>query len=605
MEAHSPTDILLFERFHLDRRGLFRRDEGAALAPVEIGSRALDVLGVLLERPGDLLSRDEIMVAAWPGTVVEDNNLTVQISTLRRILDQGRKQGSCIQTVPGRGYRLIVPVTRVERGASPVSAPSYGNGGNWPIAEKEQVQGATAQGSLGRTARAPTSRVRYRLWCGILAALIVALVLIAAFATGNSHSPWSGDARPAPRLSIVVLPFANLSDDRDQQYFADGITEDVTTDLSRITDMFVIARNTAFTYRNKPVDAKQIGRELGVRYVLEGSVRRSGDQLRVTAQLIDAATNAHLWAERFDRYTGDLFALQNEITGRIANALNVELIGAEAAQPAENPDTLDYILRGRAAWNKGPTRDNYVQAIRLFERALALDPGSVDAQTWLANALVTRVNGGLADLATVDIASAEALVGQVLAASPRSALAHWVKAQVLRAQGRCDAAIPEYQTAIALNHNLVGAYANLGWCKFVVTGSIEELISLQEQAIGLSRYDSFIGYWYGRMGFAHLLQSHTDEAIIWFEKAASANPGLWDTHCGLAAAYALKGDLDRAAAELAEARRLRLDGRYSSIARLKATGVLGMREDSMVPKIRALFETTYLAGLRKAGMPEE
>jgi adenylate cyclase len=401
------------------------------------------------------------------------------------------------------------------------------------------------------------------------------------------------------------MPFANLSDDREQQYFADGITEDVTTDLSRITDMFVIARNTAFTYRNKPVYAKQIGRELGVRYVLEGSVQRSGNQLRVTTQLIDAAINAHLWAERFDRETGELFALQNEITGRIANALNAELIDAEAAQPAENPDTLDYILRGRAAWNKGPTRDNYAQAIRLFEGALALDPGSVDAQSWLANALVTRVNGGLADSAAADIARAEGLVGQVLAASPRSALAHWVKAQVLRAQGRCDAAIPEYQTAIALNRNSVGAYANLGWCKFVVTGSIEELISLQEQAIRLSRYDSFIGYWYGRMGFAHLLQSHTDEAIIWFEKAASANPGLWDSRCGLAAAYALKGDLDRAAAELAEARRLRLDGRYSSIARLKATGVLGMREDSMVPKIRALFETTYLVGLRKAGMPEE
>ena len=189
------------------------------------------------------------------------------------------------------------------------------------------------------------------------------------------------------------MPFANLSDDREQQYFADGITEDLTTDLSRIADMFVISRNTAFTYRNKPVNAKQIGRELGVRYVLEGSVQRSGNQLRVTTQLIDAATDAHMWAERFDRDTGDLFTLQNEITGRIANALNVELIGAEAAQPTENPDALDYILRGRAAWNKGPTRENYAQAISLFERALALDPRSVDAQSWLASALVTRVTG--------------------------------------------------------------------------------------------------------------------------------------------------------------------------------------------------------------------
>jgi adenylate cyclase len=152
----------------------------------------------------------------------------------------------------------------------------------------------------------------------------------------------------APRMSIVVLPFTNLSSDPDQQYFADGITEDVTTDLSRISHMFVISRNTAFTYKNKPVNAKQIARELGVRYVLEGSVQRSGSKVRVTAQLIDAETDAHLWAERFDRDTGDLLALQNEITGRIAVALNLELTGREAARPTNNPDALDYILRGGA-----------------------------------------------------------------------------------------------------------------------------------------------------------------------------------------------------------------------------------------------------------------
>jgi adenylate cyclase len=147
-------------------------------------------------------------------------------------------------------------------------------------------------------------------------------------ASGSSSMP-SSPPVAAPRLSIVVLPFANLSDDREQQYFADGITEDLTTDLSRLENMLVISRNTAFTYRNKPVDTKQIGRELGVRYVLEGSVRRSGNHLRVNAQLIDAATDAHLWTERFDRNTADLFALQDEITGRIANALGVELIAAE------------------------------------------------------------------------------------------------------------------------------------------------------------------------------------------------------------------------------------------------------------------------------------
>ena len=163
----------------------------------------------------------------------------------------------------------------------------------------------------------------------------------------------------APRLSIVVLPFANLSNDPEQQYFADGITEDLTTDLSRLTSVFVISRNSAFTYRNKPVDAKQIGRELGVRYVLEGSVRRSGNQVRVNTQLIDAETDAHLWAERFDRDMGDLFALQNEITSRIAVALSLELVTAEAARSTERPDALDYVLRGRAAYWKPSTREKF------------------------------------------------------------------------------------------------------------------------------------------------------------------------------------------------------------------------------------------------------
>ena len=158
-------------------------------------------------------------------------------------------------------------------------------------------------------------------------------------------------ATAAPRLSIVVLPFISLSDDREQQYFADGITEDLTTDLSRLAGYSIISRNTAFTYRDRPPDTKQIGRELGVRYVLEGSVQRSGKRVRVSAQLIDAETDTHLWADRLDRDAEDLFALQNEITREIAVALHVELLSAEAARPAVQPDALDYVLPpGRCTW---------------------------------------------------------------------------------------------------------------------------------------------------------------------------------------------------------------------------------------------------------------
>jgi tetratricopeptide (TPR) repeat protein len=236
--------------------------------------------------------------------------------------------------------------------------------------------------------------------------------------------------------------------------------------------------------------------------------------------------------------------------------------------------------------------------ITLFERALALDPRSVDAQSWLANALTSRALDQMADTAAADIARAEELSGQALAASPHSPLGHNAKAQVLRAQGRYKEAIPEYETVLAINRNSVSAIANLGQCK-LFTGSIEETIPLVERAIRVSPRDGQIANWYWRIGVVHLLQSRLDEAIRWFEQARGANPGRPIPHAWLASAYGLKGDLDRAAAELAEARRLNSDDRYLSIARVRGGRNWG------VPKIRALFEATYFAGLRKAGMPEE
>ena len=598
MDALSASDVFVFEGFRLDCGGLFRRDGNGGLSPVEIGSRAFAVLRAVLERPGDLVTRDEIMATAWPRTVVEDNNLTVQISALRRVLDQDGAQGSCIQTVAGRGYRFVAPVTRVEPAAAVISELHSGSGGS--VAGNWLSRESSALAQIETMARVPTSGVRHRLWSGAVAAVVGALVLVVAVEVGIWHAPWSGEAHRAPRLSIVVLPFANLGNDPDQQFFADGVTEDLTLDLSRIEDMFVISRNTAFTYRNKQVNTKQIGRELGVRYLLEGSVQRSSNQLRVTAQLIDAQTDAYLWAERFDRETSDLFALQSEITSRIASALGVELIAREAARPNDHPEVLDYILQGRAAGAKGPARENTAQAISLFERALALDPQSVEAQSRLAAALTVRVIIGMSESAASDIARAEGLAGQALAASPRNWFAHWVKGQVLRAQHRCEDAIPEYETALALNRNAVVAFSSLSWCK-LHAGSIEEVIPLQEQAIRLSPRDPAIGFFYGAIGFVHLLQSRIDEAILWLEKARSALPGM--PHPYLAAAYALKGDLERASAELAEARRLSSDGRYSSIARERADGSISGYWG--VQKIRALVEATYFAGLRKAGMPEE
>ncbi len=402
----------------------------------------------------------------------------------------------------------------------------------------------------------------------------------------------------APRLSIVVLPFANLSNDPDQQYFADGITEDLTTDLSRLAGMLVISHNTAVTYRNKPVDTKQIGRELRVRYVLEGSVRRLGNRVRVNAQLIDAETDAHLWADRFDGDTSDLFVLQDEITSQIAFALNIELTVAEAARPTEHSDAMDYLFRGRVLFPGGlPSRRNYAQAVSLLERGLALDPQSAEIQTYLAGVLVNGVVTFMTHTAAADLARAEDLIEQALATSRRSFYAHYVKGTVLRAQSRWEEAILHFETSLSLNRNSVGALQGLGWCK-LYTGSLDEAIPIAEQAIRIGPRDPTIGFRYLMIGTVHLLQSRTDEAIIWLEKGRSVTPDVPNIRGRLAAAYALKGETERATAELAETRRLAGEV-FSSIAGVKAGASFG------VPKVRALFETTFLAGLRKAGMPEE
>ena len=285
----------------------------------------------------------------------------------------------------------------------------------------------------------------------------------------------------APRLSIVVLPFENLSGDKEQDYFADGLTDDLTTDLSHLENSFVIARGTAFTYKGKAVDPKQIGRDLGVRYVLEGSVRRVGETISVNAQLISTETGAHVWADRFDGERSKLDELQVEFVARLANSLGVELVKAEALRAMRerpnNPDAVDLSMRGWVEIRRPFSKASQDAAVGLFERALELDPQLVPAMVGLASSLTYRV----ADLHSVDakgdVARAEDWAERAVVAAPDNSAAHLAKANMLAfGKQQWAQAIAEAEAAIADNPNNAAAYADAGfWKMFLGHGGVVQL----------------------------------------------------------------------------------------------------------------------------------
>jgi TolB-like protein/class 3 adenylate cyclase len=332
-------------------------------------------------------------------------------------------------------------------------------------------------------APAPQARALLSKWPALTAALALVLLAAGAVSWRVGYAPRflaaSVDDKlaHAPRLSIVVLPFENLSGDKEQDYFADGITDDLTTDLSHLADSFVIARNTAFTYKGKPIDVKQIGRELGVRYVLEGSVRRVGETITINAQLVSTETGAHVWADRFDGERNKLGELQVEAVSRLANTLGVELVKAEALRSMRerpsNPDAVDLAMQARAKWALPDSKPTLNDAVTLSERALALDPQNVDALITLASVLLSRVADQWSEDPKGDIARAEKAIDAVLAVQPENSRAHWVKSLVYEVKRQWAPSITEDETAIALDPNHASAHAETGFKK-IYLGHPEE-----------------------------------------------------------------------------------------------------------------------------------
>jgi len=406
-------------------------------------------------------------------------------------------------------------------------------------------------------------------------------------------------ARPGslspPRLSIVVLPFANIGGDPEQDYFVDGVTESLTTDLSRISDSFVIGRHTAFSYKGKAVDVKQIGRELNIRYVLEGSVQRSGNRLRVNVQLIDAETASHLWAERFDKPVANLFDMQDEIIARLANALNTQLIEAEArrARRSLDPDATDLNFQGTACLNKGAAPEHLRQALGFFERALAIDSRSVGALVGMATLDMIVGIAVLADDRTARFSAAETNAIKALSLAPDDASAHFILGCVYMFTNRVAQGIAECEQALVLNPNLADAHAARGLAKFLMGRAAETEGHILE-ALRLSPRDTFANWWMHCLGRAKIQLGADTEAVDWLRRSLEANRNFPLTHFHLAAALGLLGTLDEARA--AAKAGLALDPGFT-IRRFSTA--------------KSSDNLTYLAGLervcqgmRLAGVPE-
>jgi TolB-like protein/Flp pilus assembly protein TadD len=452
---------------------------------ISVAPQVFDLLDYLIRNRECVVSKDDLIRAVWKGRIVSDAALTTRLNAVRSAIgDTGEKQ-RLVKTLPRKGFRFV----------------------------------ATVQEDQKRTVE-PVGLTEH-----------------------------SGDTSAA-RLSIVALPFANLSNDSEQDYFVDGITESLTTDLSRISGSFVIGRHTAFTYKGKAVDLKQLGCELNVRYVLEGSVQRGGSRLRVNVQLADAENGAYLWADRFDKPLSDLFDMQDEIVSRLANQLGTELVTAEArrADRAPHPNSMDLYFQGMACVNRGLAPENLSQARGLFERALALDGGNIEALVEMAFVDAMRGTGLMTDDRSSHLAAAEAALTKVLSMMPSHAKAHCLFGVVQIFTKRADQGIAECEQALALDRNLAQAHGWIGLAK-CFTGRAEEAEAHVLDAFRLSPRDNKTYDWMTILGIAKICLGDDVAAVAAFRRSIETIRNVAPfTHFFLAAALAHLGRLDDARA---------------------------------------------------------
>lgn len=522
----------VFVQFSFGEYGLDtdRRELRRGATLISTGPQVFDLLVYLVKNRDRVVSKDDLFEAVWSGRFVSDSTLTTHINAVRKAVGDTGEHQNVIRTIPRKGFRFIGDV-------------------------------------LGEKAKAGTPS-------------------------------WRDQRREAPVFpdnpSIAVLPFKNLSGDPEQDYFADGMTEEILTALSYCKSLFVIARNSSFTYKGRTIDVRQVAGELGVRYVLEGSVRRSGDQLRFTAQLVDATSGAQIWADRFDGGISDVFKLQDRIAECVVAAIepNVQLAEIERMKhkPVANLDAYDLLLRAQQLEYEF-TPESFETALRCLEQALVIDPNYAQAMALAAYCYAERSQQGWLKDREREAAEGIRLAARAVELVKTDANVLWMAAYAAR-QLSMDAQLARELAyrSLQLNPNSAIALAMTGWIEAIMAAPEKALEHLR-RADQLSPRDPRTWFINTGMGMAHFIAGHYDEAIVWNKKALAQNPRSAVALRVLAASHASLGEIDRANEAIREM--LKIEP-HLTISSLRAR-MLMQHQDVW---------KQFSEALRRAGLPE-
>jgi TolB-like protein/Tfp pilus assembly protein PilF len=521
--------ILRFEDYTLD---VDKQELRRGRDLIEVEPQVLDLLQYVIRNRDRVVSKDDLIAEVWEGRIVSDSTLTSRITAARQAIGDSGDEQRLIRTIPRKGIRFVGEI----RGEQPVAAA--------PPDDTVTSRGAPAAGQ-----------------------------------------------RPAEKPSIAVLPFTNMSGDPEQEYFSDGMSEDVISALSRLRWFFVIARNSTFVYKGQAVDVRQVGRDLGVRYVLEGSVRRSGQRIRINAQLLDATTGAHIWADRYDRDLTDIFALQDEITASVTAAIEPKLIAAEGlraeTRSGDDLDAWDMVARALSHYWKLEAGENQT-AIAMLRDAVTRHPSYAPAHSMLAFALLVSAHMGWIT-AREDREIAGRLAQRARDLDDHDPWAYLALGYLAFTNRQTDDAIRLFSTALDLNPNFAAAHGYVAWA-LAFDGRSDESIEHADQAIRMSPRDPLNCFFYSSLAAAHYMAGRYGQAVTTIKQALEQRPNITLGHRMLCASLAQSGRIAEAQAAMAKLRELQPNVTASWI-----------RES--VPYTDKVMGH-FLEGMRKAGVPE-